>query len=148
MLFASRVAETISHYQGDVHTRERKTEGTAQATRCEVSPASRLCLLLLTVNRKMMKIDVNKSGRIFDFLVSSGMLILAYDPTVKPVYPPLKDPNAMFGAPLSVDLVNGQQMVNGHANGHLGSKGVNNGVKDMNGAPAVPMGMPIGVNGH
>ncbi|KAK1927453.1 hypothetical protein DB88DRAFT_32495 [Papiliotrema laurentii] len=98
--------------------------------------------------RKMMKIDVNKSGRIFDFLVSSGMLILAYDPTVKPVYPPLKDPNAMFGAPLSVDLVNGQQMVNGHANGHLGSKGVNNGVKDMNGAPAVPMGMPIGVNGH
>lgn len=32
----------------------------------------------------MLKIDVNKSGRVFDFLVSSGMLILAYDPTVKP----------------------------------------------------------------
>ncbi|EIW68866.1 hypothetical protein TREMEDRAFT_31549 [Tremella mesenterica DSM 1558] len=31
--------------------------------------------------RRMMKIDVNKSGRIFDFLVSSGMLILAYDPS-------------------------------------------------------------------
>lgn len=28
----------------------------------------------------MMKIDVNKSGRIFDFLVSSGMLMLQYDP--------------------------------------------------------------------
>lgn len=28
----------------------------------------------------MMKIDVNKSGRIFDFLVSSGMLVLSYDP--------------------------------------------------------------------
>lgn len=31
--------------------------------------------------RRMMKIDVNKSGRIFDFLVSSGILILAYDPS-------------------------------------------------------------------
>lgn len=31
----------------------------------------------------MLKIDVNKSGRIFDFLVSSGMLLLAYDPLAK-----------------------------------------------------------------
>lgn len=30
--------------------------------------------------RKMNRIDVNKSGRIFDFLVSQGMLPLAYDP--------------------------------------------------------------------
>jgi hypothetical protein len=35
----------------------------------------------------MMKIDVNKSGRIFDFLVSSGMLCLAYDPSVKGLGP-------------------------------------------------------------
>lgn len=39
--------------------------------------------------RRMLKIDVNKSGRIFDFLVSAGMLVLAYDPTVKSVYPSL-----------------------------------------------------------
>lgn len=31
-----------------------------------------------------MKIDVNKSGRIFDFLVSSGMLVLQYDPLAPP----------------------------------------------------------------
>ncbi|KAK4687393.1 transcriptional adapter 2-alpha, partial [Tremellales sp. Uapishka_1] len=37
--------------------------------------------------RKMMKIDVNKSGRIFDFLVSSGMLSLSYDPSVKGLGP-------------------------------------------------------------
>ena len=34
-----------------------------------------------------MKIDVNKSGRIFDFLVSAGMLHLAYDPSVKGLGP-------------------------------------------------------------
>ncbi|KAL7419684.1 Transcriptional adapter ada2 [Cryptotrichosporon argae] len=33
--------------------------------------------------RKMLRIDVNKSGRIFDFLVSSGMLALAYDPAAR-----------------------------------------------------------------
>lgn len=33
--------------------------------------------------RKMLKIDVNKSGRIFDFLVTSGMLVLQYDPMAK-----------------------------------------------------------------
>lgn len=32
----------------------------------------------------MMKIDVNKSGRIFDFLVSAGMLVLQYDPSQPP----------------------------------------------------------------
>jgi transcriptional adapter 2-alpha len=31
----------------------------------------------------MMKIDVNKAGKIFDFLVSSGILCLSYDPTQK-----------------------------------------------------------------
>ena len=35
----------------------------------------------------MMKIDVNKSGRIFDFLVSSGMLVLQYDPLAPPPNP-------------------------------------------------------------
>jgi len=34
-------------------------------------------------DRRMLKIDVNKSGRIFDFLVTSGMLTLAYDPAAK-----------------------------------------------------------------
>ncbi|OXG13046.1 transcriptional adapter 2-alpha [Cryptococcus neoformans Tu259-1] len=33
--------------------------------------------------RKMLNIDVNKSGRIFDFLVQSGMLVLAYEPQGK-----------------------------------------------------------------
>lgn len=37
--------------------------------------------------RKMMKIDVNKSGRIFDFLVSTGVLKLMYDPTMKGMGP-------------------------------------------------------------
>lgn len=36
---------------------------------------------LLTKNRKMLSIDVNKSGKIFDYLVNSGALRLAYDPT-------------------------------------------------------------------
>ena len=35
----------------------------------------------------MLKIDVNKSGRIFDFLVMSGTLHLSYDPTVKGIGP-------------------------------------------------------------
>ena len=30
--------------------------------------------------RKMLKIDVNKSGKIFDFLVASGVLMLNYQP--------------------------------------------------------------------
>ncbi|WRT65609.1 uncharacterized protein IL334_002554 [Kwoniella shivajii] len=33
--------------------------------------------------RRMLKIDVNKSGKIFDFLVSSGMLRLKYDSSPK-----------------------------------------------------------------
>lgn len=37
--------------------------------------------------RKMMKIDVNKSGRIFDFLVANGILKLMYDPTIKGLGP-------------------------------------------------------------
>ena len=37
--------------------------------------------------RNMLKIDVNKSGRIFDFLVESGMLDLAYDPVAKGLRP-------------------------------------------------------------
>jgi transcriptional adapter 2-alpha len=43
--------------------------------------------------RKMLKIDVNKSGRIFDFLVSSGMMVLNYDPLAKP--PP--EPTIILG---------------------------------------------------
>lgn len=35
------------------------------------------------LDRKMLKIDVNKSGRIFDFLVQSGFLKLAYDPSAR-----------------------------------------------------------------
>ena len=35
----------------------------------------------------MLKIDVNKSGRIFDYLVSSGIMRLAYDPSVKGIGP-------------------------------------------------------------
>lgn len=31
----------------------------------------------------MLNIDVNKSGRIFDFMVQSGMLVLAYEPQGK-----------------------------------------------------------------
>ncbi len=42
-----------------------------------------------------MKIDVNKSGRIFDFLVTSGMLILAYDPTATKSLVPGKEGHMM-----------------------------------------------------
>lgn len=31
----------------------------------------------------MLNIDVNKSGRMFDFLVNSGMLVLQYNPMTK-----------------------------------------------------------------
>ncbi|ORX33626.1 hypothetical protein BD324DRAFT_653928 [Kockovaella imperatae] len=53
--------------------------------------------------RKMMKIDVNKSGRIFDFLVSAGMLILSYDPSIKS-YTPRKD-GSLLG--YGMELMNG-----------------------------------------
>jgi transcriptional adapter 2-alpha len=43
----------------------------------------------------MMKIDVNKSGRIFDFLVSSGMVVLQYDPFAKP--PPEHEKGVSIG---------------------------------------------------
>jgi transcriptional adapter 2-alpha len=42
----------------------------------------------------MLKIDVNKSGRVFDFLVNSGMLILQYDPMAKI---PEKEPSIILG---------------------------------------------------
>lgn len=38
------------------------------------------CLL---TSRKFFKMDVNKSGRVFDFLVNSGMLVLQHGPTAK-----------------------------------------------------------------
>lgn len=83
--------------------------------------------------RRMLKIDVNKSGRIFDFLVSSGMLILAYDPTVKAILPPSKDPNSLFGnPPLNFDLMNGHHGVNGH----------------ITNVQSVLLGQALGVNGH
>ncbi len=88
----------------------------------------------------MLKIDVNKSGKIFDFLVSSGMLILAYDPTVKPVYPPPKEMSGLHSAPLSVDLVNGHT-TNGISNGHSGGK-------DANVTLGTPLTSNINVNGH
>jgi len=70
----------------------------------------------------MLKIDVNKSGRIFDFLVSAGMLLLSYDPLVKHVPLPVKDVNGAFGGQLSVEMANGQStphtaQSNGLANG-------------------------------
>jgi hypothetical protein len=48
----------------------------------------------MLIYRKMLKIDVNKSGRIFDFLVSSGMLVLQYDPMAKV---PEKEPSIILG---------------------------------------------------
>jgi len=42
----------------------------------------------------MLKIDVNKSGRIFDFLVTSGMLVLQYDSMAKI---PEKEPSIILG---------------------------------------------------
>ena len=63
----------------------------------------------------MLHIDVLKSGKIFDFLVTAGMLILSYDPTVKTMPPPSKDPAMRFGKPpLSFDLTNGHHGSNGH----------------------------------
>jgi transcriptional adapter 2-alpha len=44
---------------------------------------------MLIVCRKMLKIDVNKSGRIFDFLVQHGYLRLTYDPSAPPPPPQL-----------------------------------------------------------
>jgi transcriptional adapter 2-alpha len=41
----------------------------------------------MLTGRKMLKIDVNKSGRIFDFLVSAGILRLSYDPSAKGIGP-------------------------------------------------------------
>ena len=91
--------------------------------------------------RKMMKIDVNKSGRIFDFLVSSGMLILAYDPSAKPVFPPPRETSGVF-AP-TVNLTNGMNGMNG-MNG-VSMNGMN-GMGGMNGMSMGGMGMN-GVNG-
>lgn len=68
----------------------------------------------------MLKIDVNKSGRIFDFLVSSGLLILSYDPTIKHLPLPLKDANGVFGA--SNDLANGHHF-HSHSGNGIGSSG-------------------------
>ena len=65
-------------------------------------------------SRKMCKVDVNKTGRIFDFLVSSGVLILSYDPTVKHAPPPLKEPG-MFA--------NGDHYANGGGHAHSGPFG-------------------------
>jgi transcriptional adapter 2-alpha len=53
-------------------------------------PAAQVILSSTLANlchRKMLKIDVNKSGRIFDYLVSSGIMRLAYDPSVKGIGP-------------------------------------------------------------
>ena len=68
---------------------------------------SRFIVLTVLSHRRMMKIDVNKSGRIFDFLVSAGMLILSYDPTLKTLTP--QKPGSLVGVQLGygMDLMNG-----------------------------------------
>ncbi|ODN97399.1 transcriptional adapter 2-alpha [Cryptococcus wingfieldii CBS 7118] len=43
--------------------------------------------------RKMLSIDVNKSGKIFDFMVQNGMLLLAYEPQGKKT----KEPEGIVG---------------------------------------------------
>jgi transcriptional adapter 2-alpha len=43
----------------------------------------------------MLNIDVNKSGKIFDFLVATGALRLAYDPAARPV----PRPNGLASVP-------------------------------------------------
>ncbi|WVR03914.1 hypothetical protein IAU60_000913 [Kwoniella sp. DSM 27419] len=50
--------------------------------------------------RKMLKIDVNKSGPIFDFLVSSGMLRLSYDVTQKGMGPGKEGHVLLDGGPM------------------------------------------------
>ncbi|RSH94558.1 Transcriptional adapter ada2 [Saitozyma podzolica] len=54
--------------------------------------------------RRMMKIDVNKSGRIFDFLVTTGMLVLAYDPSAKGIGPGKE--GHVLGVPM--DIIHGK----------------------------------------
>lgn len=76
--------------------------------------------------RKMLNIDVNKSGKIFDFLVSTGALRLAYDPAARPranglaSVPP---PNGANGA-----NVGG---VGVKANGALGAEGARPGLVEV-----------------
>ena len=91
----------------------------------------------------MMKIDVNKSGRIFDFLVSSRMLILAYDRNAK-ILPPTNGKEGMFVASFTAEIqpdqlsgINGahgippngsypvQTGAGGHVNGISGMTGLN-----------------------
>lgn len=55
---------------------------------------------MLTTGSKMLKIDVNKSGRIFDFLVQQGYLRLTYDPNAPaPVDPPVTKTPAHANGP-------------------------------------------------
>ncbi|WVF66973.1 hypothetical protein IAT40_001716 [Kwoniella sp. CBS 6097] len=54
--------------------------------------------------RKMLKIDVNKSGRIFDFLVSSGMLQLSYDPTQRGMGPGKEGHVLMDGVMMNMNM--------------------------------------------
>ncbi|ORY23443.1 hypothetical protein BCR39DRAFT_549321 [Naematelia encephala] len=78
--------------------------------------------------RRMMRIDVNKSGRIFDFLVSSGMLILAYDPSAKGLGP------------------GKEGHVLGMVNGHLGSVQMTHvhGLSGVNGVSEIHLGDEVG----
>jgi hypothetical protein len=69
---------------------------------------------------KMMKIDVNKSGRIFDFLVSTGMLRLSYDPNA--LIPPQATNGTMTkGSLMSTPLGLSQfsQVLGGHGKENL-----------------------------
>ncbi|WVQ94642.1 hypothetical protein IAU59_001722 [Kwoniella sp. CBS 9459] len=60
--------------------------------------------------RKMLKIDVNKSGRIFDFLVSSGMLQLSYDPTQRGLGPGKEGHVLMDGVMMNMNMGMGMDM--------------------------------------
>lgn len=80
----------------------------------------------------MLKIDVNKSGKIFDFLVSAGILRLSYDPSAKGIGPG-KEGHVIHGN------------VNGYGQGH-GSNGVGEGTG--HGRPGLAeVHIPNGTNG-
>lgn len=63
--------------------------------------------------RKMLKIDVNKSGRIFDFLVSSGMLRLSYDPSASGKSAALATAGTLPNGMASLPAI-GEGQLNGH----------------------------------
>ena len=116
LFIASSLAQAILDHQGDVHTGERAPQRSTEASGCPVSRAVDDIDGQLIPLSKMMKIDVNKSGRIFDFLVSAGMLILSYDPTAKALTQVTPRKDGLLG----VELGYGMELVNGTMNGLKG----------------------------